>query len=114
MFNYSAFLQIRPQYELTQIVQAMTSDTTLWDAYFNDFITHKLKLVDEDTLHSDSGNVEFAQQILHTLFEHLNNYDVPHRLVELHCHVTIHQLNLAQLTIILRPLSEIQLVRKMD
>lgn len=94
---------------LSLAMDAMASDYGLWRCYFNDFVTLNLKLVDQGTTQTDQG--EFAQQILHTFFEHLNDYEAPRRMAELHCYASIYQMNLAQIATILRPLSKIEMVR---
>ena len=99
---------------LSLAIHAMTSYQDLWLCYFNDFITHKLKLVDQDHApsqdHSPRGG-DMAQQFLCTYFEELHFLEMPNRLAELHCNVSTYQLYLAQMATILRPLSKIGKVR---
>lgn len=95
----------------------MTSRLNLWHCYFNDFITYKLRLVDQGPVPQCSiTQGDFAQQILHT---YLHNYleslhlnEAPQKMAELHCYFSIHQLQLAKTATILRPLSRIERVRK--
>ena len=92
--------------ELALAIDAMGSDPNLWNCYFNNFITHKLKLFD----HGDIYQGNFAQKILHTFFKYLHDQKPSHKMARLHCYVRIYHLNLAQITTILRPLSKVEKV----
>ena len=90
-------------------MEAMAGNQNLWQCYFIDFITHKLKLVDPS--HTPQGHTpqgDLAQQILHTYFEQLHFCDMPQRVVQLHCWFNVYHLFLAQMATILRPLSKIE------
>ena len=92
--------------ELAVAIDAMDSDSSLWHCYFNEFITHKLKLANQG--YTPQG--DFAQKILHTFFSYLHEQKAPHKMARLHCYVRIYHLNLAQITTLLRPLSKVEKV----
>lgn len=77
-------------------IGAMGSHTDLWDCYFNDFITHKLKLEDNS----------IAQQILHKYFEKMDKqiHEASEKIAWVHCYVRIYQLRFAEMATTLRPL----------
>ena len=98
---------------LSLAISAMSANLDLWNFYFNDFITHKLKLVDlGHTPQSHTLQGDFAQQILCTYLEELHVHEAPRRMAQLHCYVGTYQLQLAQMAAILRPLSKIERVRR--
>ena len=89
-------------------VVAMGSHENIWKTYFIDFVAYKLKL--GPASHTQlQGNI--AQQILYAHFEEVHRYEMPHRLVLLHCHASVNHLFLSQLAAILRPLNKIGMVR---
>ena len=92
--------------ELAVAIDAMDSDSSLWHCYFNEFITHKLKLADQGC----TPQCDFAQKILHTFFRYLHELKAPHKMARLHCYVRIYHMNLAQFTTILRLLSKVEKV----
>ena len=108
MCNYNTFIliQIRPMQELGLAINAMDSDSSLWDCYLSEFITHKLKLPDQ----GDTPQGDIAEKILHTYFRYLQEKKAIHKIAELHCYVRIYQLNLGQIMTILRPLSKVEKV----
>ena len=98
---------------LSLAISAMSANLDLWNFYFSDFITHKLKLVDlGHTPQSHTLQGDFAQQILCTYLEELHVHEAPRRMAQLHCYVGTYQLQLAQMAAILRPLSKIERVRR--
>ena len=88
----------------------MTRD--FWHCYFKDFVSHKLKLVDQDCApqldQDDTPEGNIAHQILYACCEHTDKHDAAHRVAELH---VIYQLQLAKMATMLRPLSKIERVR---
>ena len=103
--GYCTFFQVQLQEVVGRVVAAMTSDSydrNLWRLYFNDFIIHKLKLMDPDR------QSKIAQELLYTYFHELHNKETLQRLVELHCHTSIYHLSLAQVATTLRPLGRIE------
>lgn len=78
-----------------------------WQHYFSDFITYKLKLVDP----SQDSQSDIAQQLLRAYFSQLHDKEMPHRVVELHCHVNVSHHFLAQIAAILRSLNKMEGVR---
>lgn len=89
-------------------VEAMGADEKIWKTYFTDFVAYKLKLGPEN--HTLQGNI--AQQILYENLEDVHRHEMPLRLVLLHCSASVNHLDLAQLAAVLRPLSEIGMVRE--
>ena len=104
---------MRPRQVIGLAVDAMASHQNIWQCYFNDFITHKLKLVDPGHAPQDHApqdhapHGDIAQQILQTYFEQLHVSEMPKRMVELHCYVNVGHLFLAKMATTLRPLSSI-------
>ena len=86
------------------IIDAMAKDQDLWYCYFNDFIICKLKLGGED--HVPEGDI--AQLSMHTFFQQIHSYDALEKVVQLHSHVSVHWLHLAQVAPILRRLNKLQ------
>lgn len=85
----------------------MSTNTELWRCYFNNFISHKLELVDQGC--APETESDFAQQILSIYFEYLDDKeDGLRKITELH---TTYQLEIARLVTVLRPLNKIQRVR---
>lgn len=85
-------------------MEAIQDNTDIWDRYFNDFVQHKLKLNSEES----SENV--AQLILRTYLGQLNELDALSRIVTLHFYMQVHQLDLAKLACVLRPLNKLRQV----
>ena len=83
-------------------LQYITSEEDIWYSYLNDFITHKLRLVDLN-IHVSSKNI-VRQWILQT--EYLQHH-LLESLVKLHCYISF---DLVQMATILRPLSRLELV----
>ena len=83
---------------------AMAKDQDLWQLYFADFMTYKLKLVDP----SQDPSSNIAQKLLRAFFSQLHNKDMPKRAVELHCHANISHHFFAQLASILRSLNRME------
>jgi hypothetical protein len=83
---------------------AMAEHHELWQHYFTDFIAYKLKLVGSQS--------DIAQQLWRAYFNQLHYKEMPHRVVELHCHANIFHRFLAQMTAILRSLNKMDGVRK--
>ena len=97
------------------VLRSMSLYSDIWNKYFSDFICYKLNLGcpgDDEVSLSSQGDI--AQRILHAYFEQLHVHQAPQRLAELHCHICVYQLNLAQMAVLLRPLSRIQKVRKLE
>ena len=116
MYNklcYTLHLQVCSEQILSIAVDKMASDQGLWEHYFTDFITHKLKLVGPDpypNLYNDTQDDDIAQKVWHTYFEQLHKREMPQRLVELHCYANIYHVYLAKMAIILHPLEKIERV----
>jgi hypothetical protein len=88
---------------------AMAEHMELWQHYFTDFITYKLNLVDP----SQGSQSDIAQQLLRAFFNQLHDKEMPHRVVQLHCHTNICHHYLAQMAAILRSLNKMDGVRKL-
>ena len=93
-------IRLKSQQVLSIVTTAMTSDLQLWHCYFNDFIAHKLSLVNKTNPHLPILTGDLAQQILSTYFKYLDKYDATRRMAELH---SICQLEIAKTATILRP-----------
>lgn len=89
---------------LTLVAEAMSKDAKLWDCYFNDFVLVKLRVDSED---SSSG---IAQQILHAFLRQLNQLEYLERVVGLHSHFHVYQLDLARMASVLQHLNKLQKV----
>ena len=85
----------------------------IWNRYFNDFISYKLK--DDNENDKDScqiSAIDIRHRLLDIFFKQLNKLEPQDRVIHLHCHVQIYHINLAQLADMLRPLYKVQEVSK--
>ena len=91
---------------LSLVIGAMKSDDkVIWDNYFTDFITYKLKL-------AGTPEEDIVLQLLRIYFKDIHSLDLPMRMIHLHCHASVHHVSLAKLMTLLRPLRKIEEVRK--
>ena len=101
--NYNKLLfflkQKNPEESLSLTLDAITCHNDLWQRYFNDFVLHELHLKAEG---------EFVEQILEAYFGHIHKLEPIQRIVSLHVSLKVYQLNLAKVTVLLRPLSKLQ------
>ena len=91
------------------VIDAISKDPDeLWPRYFNDFVSHKLKL--EITADRSEG---IAQRILtETLCYYLQQLPPLDRIIFLHTFLHINQLDFAKLAAVLRPLYACELILK--
>lgn len=87
---------------LNLVINATASSQDIWNCYFKEFITYKLKLQAKLAPKED-----IVQLMLCTYFESL---DASNQLVKLHCFVNMKQLLLAQMSKPFHELSNIQRV----
>ena len=82
----------------------------IWKRYFTDFISYKLQPGNNDTEVDPQVSSDIAHQLLHSFFNQLNASEPKKRprLVQLHCHVAIYHINLAQLANLFRPLCKVE------
>ena len=83
-------------------IEAMSEHCELWDDYFSDFSIHRMRL--------ESGTkTSIVKLIFERFFEQLHQSQcMLERIVKLHAHVHVHQLDLAKLAGAMRPLTRIQ------
>ena len=82
----------------------MSTDTVIWNRYFNDFLFYKLGL------NSEGYGESFAQQILHSLLYDVISGDSLNCLVSLHVYFHVFKLNISQVASVLRPLNKLDKV----
>ena len=85
----------------------MAMHQDFWHRYFADFMTCKLKLADP----SQDSQSDIAQQLLQAYFSYLHDKEMPLKLVELHCHISISHHFLAQMATIFRSLNKMEKVQ---
>ena len=90
---------------LILVTEAISKHSELWKRYFNDFAWYKLQLDSENS----SGGI--AQQILHAYLGHIHELKAMERMISLHTHLHVYQLNLAKVASRLRPLDKLHKVR---
>ena len=84
------------------VAEAMQRDDSLWKHYCEDFIWYKLHLSPEKTL--------FVQDILHLYIgsDLLDCTDALSKLVSLHVRLHVHQLDIAKVLKVLKPISKLE------
>lgn len=106
IFNDECLLYLQPPLNVIGFsFAAMDIHQDLWQHYFTDFITRKLKLVDS------SSQSDIAQQLLRAYFSQLHDKCMPQKVIELHCHANVSHHFLAQMAATLRSLNGLDGVR---
>lgn len=110
MCNYNVCVKIiiiqfqSPNNVVGLAFDALAKDQDLWQLYFTDFITYKLKLFEPSDYHQS----DIAQQLFRAYFSQLHGKEMPGKAVELHCHANISHHFFAQMASILRSLNRIE------
>lgn len=104
--SLTILLSLQPPLNVVGLAfDAMAMDEQdLWQLYFTDFMTYKLKLVDP----SQPPQSDIAQQLMRAYFSQLHNREMPQRAVELHCHANVSHHFFAQMASILRSLNRME------
>lgn len=80
-------------------LRALQEHPDLWGRYFSDFTNHVLKL--------DIDNSSLSGEIIEVMFADIHSLDPVTRMVYLHVYTMFNKLNLASITLLLRPLETI-------